>query len=157
MPAPEDYLDQVREMPRRLRYRYARKTLKFPVYVVLETYAVAAACATIATLWLPPGPLESFILANVWGIAIVGVLHHLKLAGNKPWILVASIAAGFLAWAAYTWLFRRWIEIENFYAFAVNFAVFRYWNVAEDEIILAACQNLSESSSNSTNMESFPT
>ena len=147
VPSPEDYFDQVRAMPRRLRYRYAGKTLKFSAYVVIETYAIVSALATLATLWLPQSRIESFILANVWGIAVAGFLHHVKLAGNKPWILVASIAAGFLAWAAYTWIVSRWIQIENFYAFAAIFAVFRYWDVAEDEIILAACQNLCESAS----------
>ena len=130
------------------RYRYARKTLRFVIYQCMEIYVILGGLAILMTPVLDDGALKTAILANVWGIAVVGVAHNLRLVADMPWLICAASADAATVWAIYHWIISKWVTIPHAGILCVLLAVYRYWDRGENQISIAAFQAIGRASSN---------
>lgn len=88
----EDRLSLV-PMARRMKYRLAERTLRYPVYVTIEwLWAVVALIGVTNEFW-PTG--ADWLL--VTGLAALAIAHSFKMTTLYPWLLLKSILLGAVA------------------------------------------------------------
>ena len=112
------------------RYQWADKILRFFVYRWMENYVVASCIVWLALPWIDDGLGRTLILGNVWVVAAIGVLHHVRLALMKPWLLCAAISLGGIVWALGGWL----LGMPHIETFCVVISLAYYWTRGEQDV-----------------------
>lgn len=119
------------------RYKLADRSLRLSVYRSMESYVLASFFVSLVLPWIGDSFARTMILGNVWGVAIVGVVHHLTLAMKKPWLpLAAALEAGTV------WLLGAWLlDLRYVGTFSVFVFVLRYWMRGERKVNETAYAN----------------
>jgi len=78
---------------RRMKYRLAERTLRYPVYVVIEWLWAIVALIGIANEFRPTG--TDWFLATA--LAALAIAHSVKMTTVHPWLALKSILFGAVA------------------------------------------------------------
>ena len=138
----QEFHNFIKSHSRWQRYRLAQKTLKFRVYKGIEAYVLASFVLSLFLPWVTSELVASLLNGNIYLVAVAGLLHHTKLAGGKPWLLLAAAFEAFVLWGIYNWGISHYLALPNFGVFCVFVFVFRYWQRGEHEVNVQAFENI---------------
>lgn len=121
---------------RKQRYRLAGKTLRFKVYLFLEAI-VASLFLVVAALAIADVGGTVAAAAGVF-VALFALGHFLRVAAEKPWLVMAAAFEAAVVWAVYSFWLSNYFNIPHFGVLAVFVFAFRFWQRGEREVDLKA-------------------
>ena len=144
-----DELENYMESSTRLqRYRMAEKTLRFPVYSLMEKFVLFCFLLLLVSIWVESELYRNIVFYISWCSALVGITHYFKEALTKPWLLLAAITESLILYGVYIWWLSEIIELPGFGLFCIFLFIARYWQRGEREVNISAFNNYKQVISN---------
>ena len=138
-------------MSRMQRYRFSGKTMRYHVYTFMEKYVAIGFVLLLASIWLESSVLKDIVFYNTWVCVMVGVLHYIREALTKPWLILGASAEAFIVYTIYAFWIINYFEVSSFEQFCLFLFVARFWQRGEYEVNLSALENYINNISNKTN------